>query len=103
MSEEPRNTTVRTVVMAKEVTRKWVEKHASVEYRFQAFVSPKYFGSLLRAFRDGRVKLSSVEPIPDLGVEEMSQGVQVWSSHVEPLRTLERYFSRMNVETSWIW
>ena len=89
--------------MARGVAGKWLERRAKVEYRFQILASPQYFGGILRSFRDGRIKLSKVEPLPDLGVSEMSDGVQVWSSNLESLRTLDKFFSRQNIETSWIW
>ena len=57
--------------MSKSVARQWLLKKAKPEYRFRVF-NPlaKDYPSVLRSFRDGKLKLGSVEPLPDLGVKE---------------------------------
>lgn len=100
---DPTPQMVKSIVMVRKLAGQWLEEHAKEEYRFNIMASPRYFGGILRSFRDGRLKLSKVNPIPDLGVEEMSESVQVWSSNREGLKSLERYFSKLGVETSWIW
>lgn len=94
---------VKTIVMARKLAGQWIDEHSREEYRFNIMASPRYFGGILRSFRDGRLKLSKVLPLPDLGVEEMSESVQVWSSDRDGLKSLERYFAKIGVETSWIW
>jgi len=101
MSTKP---SARRVVMSKSVARQWLLKKAKPEYRFRVF-NPlaKDYPSVLRSFRDGKLKLGSVEPIPDLGVKEDFEGFYVWSSDQKSLKTLERWFAKRGLETNWIW
>lgn len=94
---------VRNVVMAREVVSKWVDDRATPEYRFYVMASPSYFTKYLRSFREGRVKLSGVKSFSDFGVKEASDGFYVWSSDFDRMKELERYFSRVGIETTWIW
>jgi hypothetical protein len=103
MSKKP---SARRVVMSKSVARQWLLKKAKPEYRFRVF-NPlaKDYPSVLRSFRDGKLKLGNgdVKPIPDLGVKEDFEGFYVWSSDREALKTLEQWLSRRGLETNWIW
>ena len=80
-----------------------MEDHAKLEYRFYVMASPSYFTKYLRSFREGRVKLSGVQAFSDFGVKEASDGFYVWSSKFDQLKLLERYFSKVGIETTWIW
>jgi len=103
MSNKP---SARRVVMTKKVARQWLLKKANPEYRFRVF-NPlaKDYPSVLRSFRDGKLKLANgdVAPIPDLGVKEDFESFTVWSSDREALKTLEQWFSKRGLETNWIW
>jgi hypothetical protein len=105
MSEKP---SARRVIMTKKVARQWLLAQASPEYRFRVFnPNAKDYPSVLRSFRDGKLKLGSgdseVQPIPDLGVSEDFEGFYVWSSDRDALRTLERWLAKRGLETNWIW
>jgi hypothetical protein len=101
MSNKP---SARRVVMSKSVARKWLEKQATPEYRVRVFnPNAKDYPSVLRSFRDGRLKLAGVLPIPDLGIKEDFGGFYVWSSDQDSLKTLQEFFERRGLETSWIW
>lgn len=91
------------VIISKSVATRWLQDKATPEYRFYVMASPRYFTSLLRSFRDGKLRLASVKPLPDLGLQESSQGFYVWSSNLEGLKSLQEYFAKYNIETSWIW
>ena len=101
MSEKP---SARRVVMTKKVARQWLLAQAKPEYRFRVFnPNAKDYPSVLRSFRDGKLRLASVEPLPDLGLSEDFEGFYVWSSDRDSLKTLERWFARRGLETNWIW
>ena len=95
---------VRRVVMSKDVARKWLQAQTKPEYRVRVFnPNSKDYPSVLRSFRDGKLKLAGVEPIPDLGVKEDFGCFYVWSSDQESMQTLQKFFERRGLETSWIW
>jgi hypothetical protein len=97
---------VRRVVMAKAVAQKYLDKIAHTEHRLQILYGSteiKNLPSLLRSFRDGRVVMGSVQPLPDLGVKEAFDSITVWSSHREALASLATWFEERGYETSGIW
>jgi len=64
MSNKP---SARRIVMSKSVARQWLEKQANPEFRIKVFnPNAKNYPSVLRSFRDGKLKLAGVEPVPDL-------------------------------------
>lgn len=101
MSDKP---PARRVVMSRKVARQWLLKQARPEYRFRVFnPNAKDYPSVLRSFRDGKIKVGNVAPIPDLGVKEDFEGFYVWSSDQEALKTLQQWFAKRGLETTWIW
>ena len=101
MGDKP---SVRRVVMSKQLARSWLLRQAKPEYRIRVFnPNAKDFPSLLRSFRDQKIRLAGVEPLPDLGVKEDFGGFYVWSSDHGALKTLQHWFSKRGLETSWIW
>jgi hypothetical protein len=92
------------VIMVKKAAAKWLLKNGNIEFRIRVY-NPirRNYPSLLRSFRDKKIKLAKADPIPDLGVQERSDGFEIWSSDVNSLRTLKEYFERRGMETSWIW
>lgn len=101
MSNKP---SARRVVMTKKVARQWILKQAKPEYRFRVFnPAAKDYPSVLRSFRDGKIAMAEVEPLPDLGVKEDFEGFYVWSSDREALKTLQQWFAKRGLETNWIW
>jgi hypothetical protein len=101
MSDTP---SVKRIVMSKTVARAWLVSHAKPEYRFRVFnPNAKDYPSMLRSFRDGKMKLAGVQPLPDLGVKESFDSFFVWSSDYEAMKTLHGWFDKHGLETSWIW
>lgn len=101
MSKTP---SARRVVISKEVARKWLLKQARPEYRIRVFnPESKNYPGVLRSFRDGKLKLAGVSPIPDLGVKEDFGCFYVWSSDQTSMKTLQEFFARRGLETTWIW
>lgn len=97
-------TSAKRIIMSRSVAKQWLLKRATPEYRFRVFnPNAKDYPSVLRSFRDGRLKMSGVSPIPDLGVKEEFGSFYVWSSQREPLETLKEFFELRGLETSWIW
>lgn len=90
--------------MSRKVARQWLLKQAKPEYRFRVFnPNAKDYPSVLRSFRDGKLKVGNVAPIPDLGVKEDFEGFYVWSSDQAALKTLQQWFAKRGLETTWIW
>jgi len=101
MTDRP---SARRIVMSKSVARQWLIKQARPEYRIKVFnPNARDYPSVLRAFRDERLRMAGVSPLPDLGVREDFGGFYVWSSDREALATLQGWFEKRGLETSWIW
>lgn len=98
--------TEKRVIMARGVARKWLEKNAFAEYRFRVLLNggdAHTYSHLLKGHRDGRVVLSKVASIPDLGVQEEIGSLTVWSSNKQGMLSLLRFFAKRGMDTSWIW
>lgn len=97
----------RRIVMAKLVARKWLTKEAHAEYRFTAYnADPRLLRtlpSLMRAFRDGRTKLGSLQTISDLGVKDGGDGVTLWSSDATKLAALQGWLEKRGYDTTGVW
>lgn len=92
------------IVMSKSVARQWLLKSARPEFRVRVFnAAAKDYPSVLRSFRDGKMKLAGVMPLPDLGIKEEFGAFYVWSSDQGALKTLQAWFEKRGLETSWIW
>lgn len=99
--------------MAKMVASRWLAAISRSEYRFNIFgfshpAKAKKLASSLRSLRDRQVRegseTSSRFPvIPDLGVRETGDGVEVWSSNVESLRKLANWAESTGLNTDFIW
>lgn len=96
----------RRIVMARALARKWVEAQARPEHRLTVyFIGKEVWGlpNLLRGFRDSKLKIGSVDPIPDLGVSEDFDSVTVWSSDRDALVKLAAWFENHQYDTSGVW
>jgi hypothetical protein len=96
----------RRVVMAKMVAARWLAAHSHPEYRLKVFYGPKEIKNLpglLRSFRDSKLRIGSVEPIPDLGIREEFDHFIIWSSNREGLIKLRQWFEERGCETTGIW
>lgn len=94
------------VVLAKLVATRWLEASVHPEYRLKVYagsVEINRVPSLLRSFRDSKLKIGSVDPIPDLGIKEGFDHVELWSSDSEGLRKLQAWFEERGCETTGVW
>ena len=94
------------VLMAKLVAGRWLSRVAHLEYRLRVLYGAREFKNipnLLRAFRDGKVAMQGLAPLPDLGVKEEFDAVEIWSSNREALAKLKDWFERRGLETTGVW
>ena len=94
------------VVMARTVARRWIGRAASAEYRVRVLYGSKEFknlANLLRSFRDGKVAMSGIKALPDMGIKDDFDGLEVWSSDHDALVTLNDWFEKQGFETSGVW
>lgn len=100
-------TSERRIVMAKMVARKWLTKEAKVEYRLTAYSSDprmlRVLPRLLRSFRDGKVRLGSVQPIRDLGIKEEGESISVWASDADGIAALQGWMEKLGYDTTGVW
>jgi len=101
MSQEP---STRRVAMAKRLARKWLSDNSSPEYRLTIYrgasKSSVNLPSLLRSFREGRIRIGSAQPIPDLGVKPGFDYVTVRSSNYDALLELDSAVQSLGCDTS---
>ena len=100
-----RSESVVRVAMAKRLATRWVEENATPEYSLVAIAG---FGvpnlpSLMRAFRDSKIKLGSLNPIPDLGVSVTGEKLTLKSRHKDALVNLDAWLRSKGCETTGIW
>ena len=94
------------VAMAKRVAEKWIEDNAHPEYRITAYFgqsSPPNLPGMLKAFRDGGIRLGSIPPIPDLGVKAGFDQIVLWSKDRAAMVALDSWLTKRGCETSGIW
>jgi len=63
----------------------------------------KNLPNLLRAFRDGKVNIKGLEVIPDLGVKEDFDAIEVWSGNHVALARLGQWAEDRGFETTGVW
>jgi len=100
------NDSEKRVVMARSVARRWVGRVAKAEYRLRVLygaVEFKNLPNLLRAFRDGKVAMSGLQALPDMGVKEDFDGFEVWSSNKDALMSLNVWLEARGFETTGVW
>ena len=94
------------VVMPRVVARRWLVRVAHAEYRFKILLGAqglKNMPGLLRSFRDKRVRMAGVDPLPDLGVKESFDYIEVWSSNHDGIVNLKDWFEKRGFETTGVW
>ena len=94
------------VVMVRKVAARWIGRVAKAEYRLRVLYGSKEIRNLtnlLRCFRDGKVAMTGIRPMPDLGIKEDFDGLEVWSSDHDALATLNKWFEDKGFETSGVW
>lgn len=98
--------TEKRVVLARRVARRWVRKVAHPEYRLRILYGTREIRnlpSLLRSFRDGRVAMEGMASVPDLGVKESFDALEVWSADRNALVKVQDWFEKRGFETTGIW
>jgi len=96
----------RRVVMAKVVASRWLAARAHPEFRLKVYYGAREIKNatgLLRSFRDAKIKIGSVNPIPDLGIREEFDHFVIWSSDRSGLVQLREWFEERGCETTGIW
>jgi hypothetical protein len=95
---------VHRVAMAKRVASSWLEERTTPHHRLTVYSGhgreSRNLPGLLRAFRDGRVKMGAVPPIRDLGVRPEFDHVVIWSKDAKSLQSLDEVLRAMGLETS---
>ena len=92
--------------MARSLAKSWLLGQARPEYRVTIFTSggeSRGFPKLLRSFRDSKLKIGTVDPIPDLGMQEEFDSVTVWSADRDALVRLAAWFELHGHDTSGVW
>lgn len=75
-----------------------------MEYRLRIFGgNVRNLPGLLRSFRDNRVRIAGVAPLPNMGVREGFDSVTVWSSNLSALKTLQKWAESRGMETTGVW
>lgn len=94
------------VAMARKIAESWLKEHSRVEYRVTAFPGPRgeirNLPSLLRSWRDGKVRIASLTVIPDLGLKEGCESgfLEYWSSDADGIRSLTKWLEDRGYETT---
>ena len=96
----------RRVAMAKRLARRWVQANVRPEYRVTVYMGPKGLRNLpglLRSFRDGKLKVGSVDPVTDLGIKAGFDHVEIWSADRKGLVALDSWLREVGCETTGVW
>lgn len=94
------------VGMTRRVADRWLRAMAFPEYRVRVLYGAREIRnlvSLMYSLRDGKIAMSGVPCISDLGVKDTSDGIEVWSKNREGLVALANWFEKRGFETSGIW
>lgn len=94
------------IVMAKRIAERWLQDHATPEYRLTVYVAGEEMSrvpGLLRAFRNGKAKLASVSLDGSLGLKVGFDHVTVWGSSRNMLAGLDKWFCDRGYETTGVW
>lgn len=94
--------------MAKNLASNWIAENALPEYRMTVYYPsdpsiPNKITRLLKSFRDGKVRISGVDPILDMGMSTHYDYLEVWSKNREGMEKLRDWFHRMGCETAGVW
>lgn len=94
------------VCMAKRVAESWLAAHARPEYRITVYAggeNVRHLPSLLRAFRDNKTRIGSLDPLEDLGINTGFDQVTIWSQSREGMLELDGWLRKRGCETTGIW
>ena len=96
----------RRVVMAKLVALRWLEANTKPEYRLTIYYGAREvrgLPSLLRSFRDGKVKIGNIDPVKDIGIHEELDSFTIWSGDRTAILRLAKWFEGHGFETTGVW
>lgn len=99
------------IAMAHAVANRWLDEVSRKEYRFSVFqgsgktdVEMRLLSGSLRSWREGKIKIASLSPIVDLGLNDsVNNSIEIWSSDCESLRKLSSWIESRGFETNFIW
>jgi len=94
------------VAMTYRIAREWVASRASPEWRVAVYDfghGVKNLPQFLKAFRDGKNRIASLPPVPDLGIRLAGDSLTLWSSDREGLVQLDRWLTSKGYETTGVW
>ena len=93
------------IVMTREVARRWIIKLAHPEHRFRVYGvnDIKHLPGLMRSLRDGKIAMAGVNAIPDLGLKEGFDSIELWSRDRVALLKLHSWFEKRGYETTGVW
>lgn len=94
------------VLMAKRIAKRWIERHGEPEFRFRVLYGAREIRNLpnlMRSFRDGKVALEETPCIPDMGIKESFDALEMWSRNRESLICLKNWFEKKGFETTGVW
>lgn len=93
----------RRVIMARTVASTWLQESVQAEFRLTILGPVERLTSLLRvlrAFRNGKVRIGQVMPIRDLGILVTFDSIVLWSSDSAGLKSLNTWLEKAQYETT---
>lgn len=97
---------LKRVEMVRKVAQRWVESQVRSEIRLQIFGTGKklsVLARLLKSFRDGKIRIGSVDPILDLGMRVDFDSVTVWAADRQAMLRLNTWLEGHGYETTGVW
>lgn len=102
----PNDQSEKRVLLTKRVAERWLRAVMYPEYRFKVLYGSKDFrnmAAMMQSFRDGRIAMQGVPKVPDLGVKDGFDGLELWSKDREGLMAIQAWYERRGFETTGIW
>jgi len=92
--------------MAKRIAERWLTEHTSPEYRLTVYVAGDEIArvpGILRAFRNGKMRLASVSLDGNLGLNVGFDHVTLWATSRTMMAGLDKWFCDRGYETTGVW
>lgn len=92
--------------MAKRLAGRWLSAHAHPEYRLSVYRGSgsvretRRLPALLRGFRDGKIRIATAQPVPDLGIRLGFDHITLWSRDQKALEVLDQALQKMGCDTT---
>ena len=95
---------IKRIIMAGEIAANWINKRTKQEHRMRVYSGTfDNLANLLRSFRDGKMAVSGISRIPDLGIIEKMEYIDVWSSDRDGMVRLAAWLDKRNIENTGVW